>query len=292
MNVTRTTVASVCERPGRRHPWLPPALFALVATFGAPASTIAQPRFESAAPTSGTAASRAANESVDRAAYRRISYSNAGKPGAALVVMPGEIKVSDAILTQQVLPSSIADWAELELAQANFKVLERSALGGVLVELDTATRLGDRAAMESLVRSGQLKGTRWLAKFDLLKAEPVATASRAVDGQPVADVVGILGQWSNSLRGQRAAQVGQVAAGSVQAERSAQVWLIGMRYRVIDAETGEQAGQGYVEERMESGAQGTTVMGVSGSSQGGVGFDTMVQRLVQRSVWEIDARFK
>jgi hypothetical protein len=146
--------------------------------------------------------------------------------------------------------------------------------------------------MESLVRSGQLKGTRWLAKFDLLKAEPVATASRAVDGQPVADVVGILGQWSNSLRGQRAAQVGQVAAGSVQAERSAQVWLIGMRYRVIDAETGEQAGQGYVEERMESGAQGTTVMGVSGSSQGGVGFDTMVQRLVQRSVWEIDARFK
>jgi hypothetical protein len=292
MNLTRTTVASVWERPGRRHPWLSPALFALVATFGALASTIAQPRFESAAPTSGTAVSRAANESVDRAAYRRIIYSNAGKPGAALVVMPGEIKVTDAILTQQVLPSSIADWAELELAQANFKVLERSALGGVLVELDTATRLGDRAAMESMVRSGQLKGTRWLAKFDLLKAEPVATASRAVDGQPVADVVGILGQWSNSLRGQRAAQVGQVAAGSVQAERSAQVWLVGMRYRVIDAETGEQAGQGYVEERMESGAQGTTVMGVSGSSQGGVGFDTMVQRLVQRSVWEIDARFK
>jgi hypothetical protein len=43
---------------------------------------------------------------------------------------------------------------------------------------------------------------------------------------------------------------------------------------------------------MESGAQGTTVMGVSGSSQGGVGFDTMVQRLVQRAVWEIDARLK
>jgi hypothetical protein len=89
-----------------------------------------------------------------------------------------------------------------------------------------------------------------------------------------------------------AAQVGQVAAGSVQADRTAQVWLVGMRYRVIDAETAEQVGQGYVEERMESGAQGTTVLGVSESSQGGVGFDTMVQRLVQRAVWEIDARLK
>ena len=292
MHSTRSKLASGCDRPGRRHSWQSLALFAFVAAVGAPASALAQPRFESAAPTSGSTVSRVANESVDRAAYRRINYSNASKPGAALVVMPGEIKVTDAVLTQQIIPSSIADWAEVELAQANFKVLERTALGSVLMEVDTATRLGDRAAMESLVRSGQLKGTRWLAKFDLLKAEPVATASRGVDGQPVADVVGILGQWSNSLRGQRAAQVGQVAAGSVQAERSAQVWLVGMRYRVIDAETGEQAGQGYVEERMESGAQGTAVMGVSGSSQGGVGFDTMVQRLVQRSVWEIDARFK
>jgi len=292
MNSTRETPVSFCVQLRQCHEWFSLLIVAIAATLGAPASTIAQPRFESAAPTSGTAVSRAANESVDRAAYQRISYSNAGKRGAALVVMPGEIRITDPVLTQLVLPSSIADWAELELAQANFMVLERSALGGVLMEVDNATRLGDRAAMESLVRSGQLKGTRWLTKFDLLKAEPIATASRGVDGQPVADVVGILGQWSNSLRGQRAAQVGQVAAGSVQADRTAQVWLVGMRYRVIDAESGEQAGQGYVEERMESGAQGTTVMGVSGSSQGGVGFDTMVQRLVQRAVWEIDARFK
>jgi hypothetical protein len=264
----------------------------LCAVLAAPLSSAGQPRFESAAPTSGTSVSREANESVDRAAYRRISYSNAGKGGAALVVMPGEVRLTDPVLTQLVLPSSIADWAEIELSQANFKVLERSALGAVLMEVDTAARLGDRAAMESVVRSGQLKGTRWLVKFDLLKAEPVAAASRGVDGRVAADVVGILGQWSNSLRGQRTAQVGQVAAGSVQAERTAEVWLVGMRYRVIDAETSEQAGQGYVEERMESGVQATAVMGVSGSSRGGVGFDTMVQRLVQRAVWEIDARFK
>jgi hypothetical protein len=33
-------------------------------------------------------------------------------------------------------------------------------------------------------------------------------------------------------------------------------------------------------------------MGVSNSQQGGVSLDTMVQRLVQKSVWEIDAKYK
>jgi hypothetical protein len=33
-------------------------------------------------------------------------------------------------------------------------------------------------------------------------------------------------------------------------------------------------------------------MGVSESQQGGVSLDTMVQRLVQKSVWEIDGKYK
>jgi hypothetical protein len=43
---------------------------------------------------------------------------------------------------------------------------------------------------------------------------------------------------------------------------------------------------------MEIGATGTSVMGISQSQQGGVGLDTMVQRLVQKSVWEIDSKYK
>jgi hypothetical protein len=34
------------------------------------------------------------------------------------------------------------------------------------------------------------------------------------------------------------------------------------------------------------------VMGVSQSAKGGVGLDTMVQRLVQTTVWEIDNKYK
>jgi hypothetical protein len=43
---------------------------------------------------------------------------------------------------------------------------------------------------------------------------------------------------------------------------------------------------------MEIGAKSTSVMGVSQSQQGGVSLDTMVQRLVQKSVWEIDSKYK
>ena len=58
------------------------------------------------------------------------------------------------------------------------------------------------------------------------------------------------------------------------------------------AMTTEQLAQGYTEEKMEVGAKSTSVLGVSQAQQGGVSLDTMVQRLVQKSVWEIDSKYK
>jgi hypothetical protein len=60
----------------------------------------------------------------------------------------------------------------------------------------------------------------------------------------------------------------------------------------MDAETTEQVAQGYTEEKMEVGATSTSVLGVSSSQQGGVTLDTMVQRLIQKTVWEIDNKYK
>ena len=54
----------------------------------------------------------------------------------------------------------------------------------------------------------------------------------------------------------------------------------------------EQVANGYAEEKMEVGTTSTSVLGVSQSQQGGVSLDTMVQRLVQKSVWEIDSKYK
>ena len=80
--------------------------------------------------------------------------------------------------------------------------------------------------------------------------------------------------------------------GSVQSNEATSVWVIGMRYKIINAETTEQLAQGYTEEKMEIGATSQSVLGVSNSQKGGVGLDTMVQRLVQKSVWEIDSKYK
>jgi hypothetical protein len=99
-------------------------------------------------------------------------------------------------------------------------------------------------------------------------------------------MAGVLGGWG---RGSQAAAVG---AGSVHTSESSGVWIIGMRYKIINAETTEQLANGYTEEKMEVGAKSTSVMGVSESQQGGVSLDTMVQRLIQKSVWEIDNKYK
>ena len=117
-------------------------------------------------------------------------------------------------------------------------------------------------------------------------------SQQGFDGASIGRVIGILGAFSGSTGGARAGAVGGTAVGSVKTGDSTGVWIIGMRYKIMDAETTEQVAQGYTEEKMEIGATGTSVMGVSNSAQGGVGLDTMVQRLVQKSVWEIDSKYK
>ena len=86
--------------------------------------------------------------------------------------------------------------------------------------------------------------------------------------------------------------MGDTAVSSVQTSESTGVWVIGMRYKIINAETTEQVATGYTEEKMEIGATSSGFMGVNQSQQGGVTLDTMVQRLVQKSVWDIDNKYK
>jgi hypothetical protein len=252
----------------------------------------AQPTFESASPTAGTATSERANSMADKGMYKPIEYQNASKPGPALVVIPGEIKSSNATFLQKFGPNNIADFGEIELSKANFKVLERSNLGPLLNEFTLAYNLGDPQKARQYLGMGKLKTTKYVVKFDILKTEQVAAAQQGFDGASVGRVIGLLGAFAGSRGGAEAGAIGGTAVGSVKTGDSTGVWIIGMRYKIMDAETTEQVAQGYTEEKMEIGATGTSVMGVSNSAQGGVGLDTMVQRLVQKSVWEIDAKYK
>lgn len=259
----------------------------LVLTLGA-GGAAAQPVFGNPSPTAGSETSQKANAAADQAIYKPVEYVNKATRGPALVVIPGEIKSSNATFMQKFGPTNIADFAEIELSKANFQVLERSNLGPLLNEFTLAYNLGDPQKARKYLGMGKLRSTKYIVKFDILKTEQVAAAQQGFDGSSVGRVIGILGGFGSS----RGSAVAQTAVGSVRTGDSSGVWVIGMRFKIMDAETTEQLAQGYTEEKMEVGATGTSVMGVSNSAQGGVGLDTMVQRLVQKSVWEIDAKYK
>ena len=236
-------------------------------------------------PAPSGSASDEANRMADKAMYKPVEYVNAGKQGPALIVLPGDIKSSNATFTQKISSNNIADFAELELGQANFKVLERSELGPLLNEVQLAYAMGDPKEAAKTFRKGRLKTTKWLVKFDVLKAEPVAKAQSGVDGQAIGSIFG-------ALIGGTGGSIAHTVGGSVKTSESAGIWIIGLRYKIIDASTTEQKATGYVEDKMEIGAKSSSVLGMSQGEQGEVTLDTMVQRLVQACVAQIDAKYK
>ncbi len=253
---------------------------------------VAQPKFESAAPTAGGKTSQQANQTADKTLYQSVDYANKNKPGPQVIVIPGEIKSSNATFLQKFTANNIADYGELELSNANFKVLERSNLGPVLREFELAYNLGDPQAARKYLGMGKVKTTKYVVKFDILKTEQVAAAQQNFDGRTLGAMAALAGAFSGSRGGAQAGAVGGTALGSVHSGESTSVWVIGMRYKIINAETTEQLAQGYTEEKMEVGATSGGALGINSSQQGGAGLDTMVQRLVQKSVWEIDSKYK
>ena len=274
------------------EPFRPVRPLVAVALIACASLAIAQPRYESASPTAGGKTSQQANASADKTIYQAIEYSNKNKKGPLLVVIPGEIKSSNATFLQKFTANNIADFGELELSNANFQVLERSNLGSVLKEFELAYNLGDPQAARKYLGMGKLKTTKYVVKFDILKTEQVASAQKSFDGGTLGQMAGLLGAFSGSRGGAQAGAVGGTALGSVHSGEATSVWVIGMRYKIINAETTEQLAQGYTEEKMEVGATSSGALGINNSQQGGAGLDTMVQRLIQKSVWEIDAKYK
>jgi len=248
------------------------------------APVLAQPTFGNPSPNAGSSTSQQANAAADAAAYKEVDYVNKAKRGPALVVIPGEVKSNNANFIQRFGPNNIADYGELELSQANFPVLERANLGNLLQEVSLAYNLGDAQQARKTMQMGKLKTTKWVVKFDILKAEQIAENRKGFDGRAVGGLIGMVGGFGSAAAGH--------VTSSVQTQEATSVWLIGMRYKIMDANTTEQVAQGYKELKMEVGANATSVMGVSDSAKGGVGLDTMVQRLVQTAVWEIDSKYK
>jgi hypothetical protein len=235
-------------------------------------------------PTAGTAVSRDANRRADATTDRQTEYANSATKGPRIIVLPGQIRTNNASFAQRMTANNIADFGELELTRANFTVLERNALGAMQREVEMAYAMGDPEQARRLFQKGQFRSTKWIVKFDVLKAEQVAAASSGFSGGAVASVLG-------SLSGSAGAALGRLA-GSVKTDEAAGVWVVGMRYKILDAATTEQIASGYAEEKMEMGKSSSSVLGMTRDASGQLTLDSLVQRLVQRNVAEIDARYK
>lgn len=236
-------------------------------------------------PAPATGASAQANAAANTALYQSANYANAATKGPAIIILPGEVKSNNATFTHRYGPNNIADYAELELSQANFQVLERSNLGSVLREIELAYNMGDPAKAQTLFKKGELQNTRWIVKFDVLRAEKVAEAGKGFSGSTLGGIAG-------TLLGGIAGSVVQQSASSAQTAESAGVWVVGMRYKIIDARTTQQVAQGYAEDKMEVGSTGVSVFGVSSRQAGGTTLDSLVIKLVQKNVSDIDRKYK
>lgn len=229
--------------------------------------------------------SEAVNKQADEAMYKPVEYANASKRGPVLVVIPGKIKSNNASFKQKITTNNIADFGEMELSNANFRVLERADLGPMLDEVALAASMGDKKSLRKFKR-GKFKTTRWFVKFDVLKAEPVASASRGFDGAFLGSIIGI------ASGGSKGGRIADTAVSSASVKETSGIWIVGMRYKVIDARTSEQVASGYFEDKMEIGASGGSFMGVSSSSSKTITLDTLAQRLVQKCVQDIDKKHK
>ncbi|MBM3223593.1 MAG: hypothetical protein FJZ47_07315 [Candidatus Tectomicrobia bacterium] len=254
-----------------------------VALSGCGAMGVGGPGASGPAPATGSSAR--ANEAANTALYQNVTYANAAKRGPAIIVLPGEVKSNNATFSQRYGPNNIADFAELELSQANFQVLDRANLGSVVREMEVAYNLGDPNKAQDLFKKGALQSTRWIVKFDVLRAEKVAEAGSGFSG-------GTLGGIAGTIIGGRTGSVVSQGAGSVQTTEAAGVWIVGMRYKVIDARTTQQVAQGYAEDKLEVGSTGTSVFGISSRQAGGTTLDALVVKLVQKNVVDIDQKYK
>jgi curli biogenesis system outer membrane secretion channel CsgG len=219
------------------------------------------------------------NEEADRQMYRQRSYDNASVQGPMVIVMPGQIKSNNATFLQKITSNNIKDFAEVELSSANFRVLERADLSPMLQEQKLAAEMGSSDADQ--FGRGKFRSTKWFVRFDILKAEPVASASRGFDGSPLGNIAGA------AISSRSGSAIARTTGNSIGAAEEADIWIIGLRYKVMDASTSEQVTSGYMERKMEHNAEAVSVLGVSSSERRGVTLDTMVQRLVQDAVSEM-----
>ncbi|MBK6632669.1 MAG: hypothetical protein IPG33_17455, partial [Betaproteobacteria bacterium] len=105
------------------------------------------------------------------------SMWNAAKPGPGGIItsLPGEIKSNNANFMQKFGPSNIAPISpSWNFPRPTSRCWSAPTWVPLLQEFQLAYNLGDpQAAAQALTEGSKLKTTKWVIKFDIVKAEQV-----------------------------------------------------------------------------------------------------------------------
>ncbi len=236
-------------------------------------------------------AGKKATELADQALYKPVEYENAAAQGPEVVVLPGKIKSCNYAFVQKVTSNNLRDFAEIELSKDNFVVLDRADSQPFFQEIALAANLGDADGLK-VFRKGKFKAARWLLTFNILKAEPTVYVTKGFDGETAGAAIELVALIAN--KGEKSSlgsMVGKTVASAKAADTSA-IWLVGLQYKIVDAATGAQVAQGYIEDKMEATTSMNSFLGATNQQSTSITLDTMAQRLIQKAVAEIDKQHK
>ena len=231
---------------------------------------IAQPTFGNPSPTAGSETSQKANAAGRPGALPagRVHEREQEGPGADRHSRRDQEQQRD-VPAEVHAPTTSPTSARSSSPTPTSRCSSAPTSGPLLNEFALAYNLGDPNAARKFLGMGKLKTHQ--VRREVRHPEDRAGRGRAVRASTAARSArwpGCSARLGGSRGGAQAGAVGGTAIGSVQTGESTGVWIIGMRYKIINAETTEQLAQGYTEEKMEVGATSTSVLGVSAVAAG------------------------
>jgi len=236
-------------------------------------------------------ASKKAHEAADKAMYQPVEYQNAATAGPEVALLPCEVKTLNATFLQKCGENNLRDFAEIELTKANFKVLENADKQAGYQEIAVACNLGDASALK-VFKKKAMPTAKCFLTFDIVKAEPVAFEAKGGDGQVLGALIelGVLIATKGDDSG-LGRSIG-AAVSSVKSYEEKATWNVTLRYKVINAATGEVVATNELTEVHEAVSELKGALGVDQKQTQNVTLDMLTQRLIQRAVQEIDSTHK
>ena len=255
----------------------------------------AQPTCGNPSPTAGSETSQKANAAADQTIYKPVEYVEREEEGPGAGRDPRRDQEQ-----QRDVPAEVHRQQHRRLRRD--RAVQRQLPGARALqprarccsEFELAYNLGDPDAGAQVPAAwASSRATKYVVKFDILKTEQVAAAQSGLR-RPDARPDGGAPRRLQRLARRRGGGHRRRHRGGLGADRRVDQRL-DHRHALQDHQRRDhRAGRAGLH-RGEDGNRRRRRRRRSASTQsqqGGVSLDTMVQRLVQKSVWEIDSKYK